>query len=388
MAINFYYDKITDVGPVPNGITSYYDDNLDVWPLPFGDRSCIDSMVEVISSFFYSMQKNNVEISLFTGNDIFDPVKGFKEDIFYPFEVSYGINVKIPHATLDYLRAGKMKVLLLGQTLQGYNEVIRLRHVAEMFMRCNVPIKNIIIVTADMNNSYQELLHPYKSYCIDWWQIEARLIINEDTVKYKNFFKPINEPMPVLDFNMDKWNPKLLYHNFAQYPEALNCTELHTALEANDLYDHGTIIHKDDNINYHKNSLISILTPWAPNKKDKVYVSEVNSLFTDLDLWQILVMGKPFIVFGSQQIMKYLNQQGYFTFFDLINEKYDTYVDANIKADLICRELTRIKNNRNTNEVKDALKMLKKFAVVNRAKFLERSHMPMFLNLFDKIRYG
>ena len=56
MAINFYYDKITDVGPVPNGITSYYDDNLDVWPLPFGDRSCIDSMVEVISSFFYSMQ--------------------------------------------------------------------------------------------------------------------------------------------------------------------------------------------------------------------------------------------------------------------------------------------------------------------------------------------
>ena len=130
------------------------------------------------------------------------------------------------------------------------------------------------------------------------------------------------------------------------------------------------------------------MTPWAPNKKDRVYVSEVNSLFTDLDLWQILVMGKPFIVFGSQQIMKYLNQQGYFTFFDLINEKYDTYVDPNIKADLICRELTRIKNNRNTNEVKDALKMLKKFAVVNRAKFLERSHMPMFLNLFDKIRYG
>ena len=86
--------------------------------------------------------------------------------------------------------------------------------------------------------------------------------------------------------------------------------------------------------------------------------------------------------------MKYLNQQGYFTFFDLINEKYDTYVDPNIKADLICRELTRIKNNRNTNEVKDALKMLKKFAVGNRAKFLERSHMPMFLNLFDKIRYG
>ena len=76
---------------------------------------------------------------------------------------------------------------------------------------------------------------------------------------------------------------------------------MHAALESNDLYDHGTIIHKDDNIDFHKNSLVSILTPWAPNKKDRVYVSEVNSLFTDLDLWQILVMGKPFIVFGSQQ---------------------------------------------------------------------------------------
>ena len=387
MAINFYYDVIKDCGPVPNGITSYHDNHPETWPYPFGDRDSIDSMVEVISSFYYTMVKNNCEIQLFTGDDIFNPVRGFKEDIFYPFEVSYGINIHIPHKTLDYLRAGKMKVLLLGQTLQGANEVIRLRHVAEMFMRCKVPVENIILVTADLNNTYQELLDPYKSYSIDWWQIESRLIINNDTVKYKNFFKPINDPMPVLDFDIDQFNPKLLFHNFSEYPQAPNCEQLYSALEANELYDHGSIIHKNDNIDYHANSLISILTPWAPSNR-MAYMSEVNALFTNLDIWQLLVMGKPFIVFGCQQTMKYLNQQGYFTFFDLLNEKYDTYADVSIRADLICHELTRLKNNSRSEETKNALKTLNKFAKVNKAKFLERSHMPMFLKLFDKIRYG
>ena len=55
--------------------------------------------------------------------------------------------------------------------------------------------------------------------------------------------------------------------------------------------------------------------------------------------------GKAPIVFGCQQTMKYLTQQGYFTFFDLLNEKYDTYADVSIRADLICLELTRLKNN-------------------------------------------
>ena len=90
MAINFYYDKITNIGPVPNGITSYYDDNPDVWPLPFGTIDSIDSMVEVISSFYYSMQKNNVEIRSF--QDLVDKAVKEKE-----IELKYDLerNVKL-----------------------------------------------------------------------------------------------------------------------------------------------------------------------------------------------------------------------------------------------------------------------------------------------------
>ena len=99
-------------------------------------------------------------------------------------------------------------------------------------------------------------------------------------------------------------------------------------------------------------------------------------------------MGKPFIALGCQQTIKYINKLGYFTFYDLINEKYDTYLDFDIRADLICHELNRIENNKNSLETKTALKTMRKFGKINRAKFLERSHMPLFLNLFDEIRYG
>ena len=386
MSINFYYDNITDDGPVPNGISSYYV-NKKIWPYPFGDESAKDGMVEVISNFYYSMVKNNCEIQLYTGDYTSNPFSTVKQDVFYPFEVSYGINVNIPHKTLDHLRSGKMKVLVLGQTLFGHNEVIRLRHVAESFMRCQVPIENILIVTSDINNCYKEMLQPYKSYSIDWWQIQARLIINKDTQTYDSFFEPINKSLPVRDYDMENFNPKLLYHTYSEFPKQDNCTALYKALEENNLNEDGTILNKNDSMNYHTNSLFTILTPWAPNK-DKKYMSEINALVTDLNIWQFLVMGKPFIIFGCQQTMKYINSQGFFTFYDLINEKYDTYLDFNIRADLICHELTRIKDNHSTSEVTDALKMMKKFGKINRAKFLERSHMPMFLKLFDEIRYG
>ena len=82
MAINFYYDVIKDCGPVPNGITSYHDNHPETWPYPFGDRDSIDSMVEVISSFYYTMQKNNCEMQLFTGDYTSNPFATIKEDVF------------------------------------------------------------------------------------------------------------------------------------------------------------------------------------------------------------------------------------------------------------------------------------------------------------------
>ena len=81
MSINFYYDNITDDGPVPNGISSYYV-NKKIWPYPFGDESAKDGMVEVISNFYYSMVKNNCEIQLYTGDYTSNPFSTVKQDVF------------------------------------------------------------------------------------------------------------------------------------------------------------------------------------------------------------------------------------------------------------------------------------------------------------------
>ena len=373
MNINFYYDKITETGPVPNGILDYCIDEK-YWPLPFGPATEADGLTEVISSFYYSMIENNCQISLFTNEN-------FSDHLFYPLEIGNGINVYIPPNTLNHLRTGKMKLLLLGQSFQFYDQILHLKFLSNMFIKMNIAPDNIIIITSDINNSYQELLYPCKSYGIDWWQIESRLILNKTTKKYNTFFKPINPLLQVHNFDIQTFNPNMLFHLYGE-KSLPHRTKLIESLENSSLCDVGTIT-KSDNIKYHTNSLFTIITPTSP-VVNQTYMSEINALFTNLDIWQLLVMGKPFIIIGCQQTIKYLNSLGYFTFYDLINEKYDSYLDIDVRIKLICSELTRIKDNDNTH----ILNNTKKFAKLNKEKFLNRSHMPMFLNLFDKIRYG
>ena len=77
---------------------------------------------------------------------------------------------------------------------------------------------NIFIVTRDLNNSYKKLLRPYKTYSLDWWQIESRLIICDKICKrkYTNFGynhflgAPI---LPIKQFDIDKFKPKKLFYS-------------------------------------------------------------------------------------------------------------------------------------------------------------------------------
>ena len=64
MPINFYYDRIIEEGPVPNGIDEYFIDKWQ-WPLPFGNQKAMP-IVKIISSFYYTMLKKDCNIELFT----------------------------------------------------------------------------------------------------------------------------------------------------------------------------------------------------------------------------------------------------------------------------------------------------------------------------------
>ena len=384
--ISFYYDTVTAAGPVPNG-ASQYDINIKKWPMPI--HNVLDAQVQHVCSFYYAMLKNNCEVTLYTNNKFFFKSDKFNKNIFYPIEPCTGVNLEIPSNTLSYLRNGKIKLLLLGHLLQNSLEILRIKAMADNFRAIGILSENIIIVTSDVNNSYKEMLEPCRSYSIDWSQIESRLLINKkiDFGTYCSLLRDnrlsSETVLPVKEYDINTFDPTILFHTFSNHTSWHRDMLIHE-LKENNLYDKGTVISKNDNIEYHASSLFTIVTPrWAPSK-DSAYISEVNALFTSLDIWQLLAMGKPFIVLGCQQTINYLNSQGYHTFYDLINEKYDSYLDMNIRINLICKELTRVKDDNNSN----ILKTIKKLAERNKAKFLGQSHQLKFLKLFDEIRYG
>ena len=377
--INFYYDVITKRGPVPNGLSSYTH-NKRIYPSPFNDVDSPAWMVSPVTGFYNLMLTNGCAIDIFTE-------KKFCKNLFYPLEIKrIGINVVIPPTTLNYLKKGKLKLLLLAPTQRNYSQMCVIKEIADKFVKLNVPLENIFIVTGDINNSYKELFLPYKAYSIDWWQIESQAMIknNNNTMKkYELFGQLPKTPLPVKDYNINIFNPTLLFHTFSTNDSNTRTLLIDRLKDAN-LYDKGTIISKNDSIDHHTNSLVTIITPEEQSIKNVNYMSEVNALFTNLEIWELIVMGKPFIILGCQQLIRYLNSQGYTTFYDLINEKYDSYLDYEIKIDLICNELSRISNDDNST----ILKTIKKLAEVNKVKFLNKSHQHTFLKLFDKMRYG
>jgi len=378
--INFYYDVITDVGPVPNGLPTYKVDNPKwkaLWPGPYYPNDRFHLAVQPICSFYDSMLKNNCSVSLYTGKD-------FCSNLFYPVELSHtGINIVIPDPALVNLRKGKLKLLLLAQQSRGYRNLLLVKRMSMMFQELGVHPNNIVIVTGDINNSYKEMFSPCKTYSIDWWQIESKLIINNQTTKYDFFLdnELAGNVLPVNEYNIDNFNPKLLFHTYSKFKTRHELL-LIEKLKSHNLYNKGTVISDNDNMQYHTNSLFTILTPIFSPTKDSLYISEINAVFTEFDIWQLIAMGKPFIVIGCQQTISYLNKQGFFTFYNIINEQYDSYLDLDIRIDLICKELYRVYNS------DIDLEMIKQYAALNKVKFLSRSHMPYFLKLFDEIRYG
>ena len=432
MPINFYYDRIIEEGPVPNGIDEYFIDKWQ-WPLPFGNQKAMP-IVKIISSFYYTMLKNDCNIELFTDENICS-------NLFYPLEVnSFGVNLNIPEKTFEYLRDSKIKLLFLGLEFQGRQQLLWLKNLADKFLSTGISYNNIFIVTSDLNNSYKKLLRPYKTYSLDWWQIESRLIICDKfckkkytDFKYRHFLEA--SILPIKEFDLDKFKPKKLFDSVSK-TSTIHRLCLISELIVNNLDKDGIInyvpinytdpnlvdykINYDtdvnlldtfrndeylerkretlsllqeeginlelcDNISYYKNSLFTIVTPSFAAHKNLEYMDEINSLFTTFEIWQLIALGKPFIVLGSCQLIKYLNREGYFTFYDIINEEYDTFLDFPKRAKLICDQLIRIRDSCDTEK---KLEQVKEFTQINREKYLGRTHQVKFLELFDEMRYG
>jgi hypothetical protein len=382
--------------------------------------------------FYNAMKVNNVNVNLFTKKET-------AINLFYPLELTCTsknshITSVIPTKTLERIKKKKMKLLLLYQQWIGDHHLIReLKERINAVQQYGIPPEQIYLVMGDVNCAYQELLGNIKVFGIDWSQIAAQITyktryLNQDY----HWVSLLSTDVVIADNIRDaetisNWNsPAMLFTAFTG-----NTTEQAMAilsdLYINNLLDKGyyelNTLHRrkvsvenkifidkswSDElktkkkeaisalINAHstipkikeslENSILSIIVePFVPTL-DINYLSETNALWISPNVWRCIAMGHPFIVIGSLSTMRYLNNEGYFSYVDLINEAYDSVTSLAIKTSLISNEIKKL-SNLTTEEIKEKIELTKPFITVNKKKFYDKKHTWKFYDLFKEMQY-
>lgn len=89
------------------------------------------------------------------------------------------------------------------------------------------------------------------------------------------------------------------------------------------------------NIQDHEKTFISIVTESLVSEK---------TLFLSEKIWKPIQLGHPFMVLGNPGTLEYLQQQGYKTFSNWIDESYDKALDFGQRGSMICSEIERFAN--------------------------------------------
>jgi hypothetical protein len=431
--INLYYDQILDGIPVPNGV-SKYKINKQYFNIPVMSSVEQEKNDQVLkTTYFYNVMKVcDVNVNLFTG-------KESAQNLFYPLELTHNsskilITSIIPEKSLSRIKKKKMKLLILYQQWIGdYKLIKQLKDRVDTVIRYGIPIEQIYVVLGDVNCSYQELFKKIKIFGIDWWQIAYQLryktrYLGEDyhwvsfSSEDLNCLEPDKE---LIDIN--NWNePEFLFTAFTGSPTTQSVAIL-SELKINSLiergrYEFNTQKNGDINLNSKiftehnpsqeyrtlkkqiildlmnkvekiddvkkclENSVFSIISePFSP-RSNKEYLSETNAMWISPNVWKLIALGHPFIAVGSLSLMRYLNNEGYFSYVDMFKEKYDSVSNLAIKVDLIVKEIEKI-SKLSKEEVKEIINLTKPFVEVNKKKFLEKKHTWKFYDLFTEMQY-
>jgi len=422
--INLYYDNIVNGAPVPNGITRYKINKQYNIPV----MSSLEHSDQVVkTTYFYNVMKaNEVTINLFTKKET-------APNLFYPLELSKTavqnrlIDI-IPPKTLSRIKKRKMKLLLLYQQWIGdYKFMQNLKERVDVLIRNEVPTDQIYLVTGDTNCAYQEMFDKVKVFGIDWWQIAYQLTCKTNYQKSDyNWISLLLDDKVREDFNINNWNNPSLTFTALTGDLSMHSLATITELAARKLLDKGRYefntkknkhlnldskIFTDDPLLNHTmskkdiiNNLLSTSTnienttqsledsvfaiiaePFTP-MLDKKYLSETNALWVSTNVWDAIAQGYPFIVVGSLSTMRYLNNEGYFSYVDLFNETYDCVSDLKIKLDLIMIEIDRI-SKLPKEDIINRINLTKPFIEANKKKFYDKKHTWKFYDLFKEMQY-
>lgn len=405
--INLYYDNIFKGWPLPNGAlaSKYFVGKFYGYHLKPGEP------VIPFNRFYYLSVRNKAKPVIFTKDQIVD-------NLYYPIEVKlYGsrsLLEGIPKKTIKRLQRGHLKVLLLCFEARGYDAYDLLKKHIEVFKKNK--INDITVVSDELNKVYNKFLD-VKVLGFDYSQVLTQelannpkssiFLTNEQFTNFDTFdiekFNPI-KPFYSHDYNHSSHrmcflaetklrNLEILYNNeigpkydlndpliYNKFRNGLDNQNLTNNLQHFMSYE----IKLKDRLQYYYDSLVTIVTQKDAGKGN-ILSEEAHTLHTDIQIWSAVCMGKPFVVVGSHQIMRYLNNEGYFTFPGIINETYDRVSNIPLKIETLGLELERIQNN--FDETYNNWKKLKKYFIINRQKFLNRDHISRFINLYDNIQY-
>lgn len=433
--INLYYDNIIDGTPAPNGAkeVALTDDARQV---PHVAQYRPQSPISKFNTFYFVMKAHKVSVKLFT-----DKPKNIK-NLFYPIELNhahYGwdrdlTDVPSPRAK-QLIQKGKMKLLILAPRITGGEYIItRLKQRIDEIVDSGIPRDSIYIVLGELNNVYRNLLGTKNVFGFDWWQVYAQIIFKvrqgESSLHWishsDKFLKKANDE--ILD--LDNWSP-LKFFNVSTGPGRDHDIALLLELIFNKVYELGIFDFDLSKYNLKKQITTSYVDPRKSlvekqrklgiikNIEDYVsdrkfeyleydiddyndtmftiicsdheiqagdYKQEVASLSTDLRTWQHIVIGHPIAILGPVDSVAYLNNEGYFTFNEMLNQNYDAIYYSVKRSEQIVKNILAMQTfseEQLTERIQNIIPFLKK----NRERFFNKKMEGKFIQLFVDMIY-
>lgn len=405
--INLYYETIFKGWPLPNcGLSSKWKQGKY-----FGYNIPSGVPINTFNNFYYLAIKNKANPVLFTKDRIV-------ENTYYPIELKLYGNKNpmdlMPRKTLKRLIKGHLKLLLIVYDSFGFEAYSLLKEWINRFKSFGV--ENITVVTDELKGVYKNYLD-CKVLSFDYNQVKAQAILRHP--KDRDILIK-GKSLDFWNYDPEKFNPIHTFYSFdnshsihrlcllselafRQLPQNYNnVTGLKYTIEDPLIYDKfrsdlentelkkyleylmNNSIDKIETIQQHQNSLISIHTqPRA--SLGNILPEEANALHTDYRLWQFIYMAKPFITLGGSEVMRYLNNEGYFTFPTIIHEAYDRISSIPKKVKAIGEQVSRIDSERALS-IK-SYNNEKRNYLINRDKLISKDHLSRFINLYDNIQY-
>jgi len=443
--VNLYYDKLIDKSiPVPNGTLSYnFKKKLKVAFVSDRDRNYA---LNKTTEFFNTMKAVGVEINLYTGKrqvpNLFYPIE-------FTGNLKHNILIDIPEKSIARIRKGKMKMLFLIQQLSPdyvYMESIK-NKLEEELKTYNIPKHNVYVITSELSGAWKKFFGDIKIFGIDWWQISHQLTAKsryhgEDFywVNMHSKNKLVNHETE--NFNVHTWNsPPALFNSLTGFLNIHNIAFVSDVI-ANNLDQYGLVSYNifNERTNYQvdKNNINLIYKYWTPEYKQKKYKAidkviesknvidydynkfgkdtlrfdktifentlftvtsekfcsstqsnypeEATALYLTEAVWKMIAIGHPFMVIGSMGVWNYLNNQGYFGYHDLFDQKYDRVSTLYRKIELICDNIRKL-STLSLDNINGKIEDVKPFLIHNKGTFYMARHSSKFYNLFKEMKY-